>query len=1174
MQVLSQPATWSRRGEGPVGFDSRCIHPRPRNALTVDVTGVSCSPVTTTHQHQHRIAPDCQKQSQSQHDSRAPPALTVHSSFASPHALLPTSSSMSAPSSPDTRPLPPVPALSTPEIDAESPDSASAAAARRALRKPSPGLLARMKLLDLHHKKNTLPVNKLKEDTEIGRIPEDQLRELDRLAQLARERDIRIERRGRAWSGPRAPRLTTQSTGGSERSYADGPPLESDHSSIVSASDPMLYSDYDDSEIDVLDNDTAKYRLPEVQKSQGSSISMSGGATESEPTPVDSKPPTPPPKNSPPPPPPPPPPPASSPPPPPPASSPPPPPPPVDNTPELPPEPVEEPETLDGIEEQPEDDELEDERREDERHGYDQPEDSQPEDDGYFSPHGLSRAASIYTLSRVSFTSQIQQLTSIKLPDASSLQASISAIPTSKAASRALNDAAGQIRVWMSKASDVLNGLDAEDDVDWASAAGREGLDEVDAAINTFETLIRVFVVAIEELQTRPDIGNLSMADLTRLVEQMENILNDWAGIKNKLRGVKEQVEIAMEWEELWNTVLGDISLEVEALGRLEFEMEERRHRSVMAEGIIGDSSGLDIESLETIVEETPRNIKRISHGRFSLPPPLNAQTAPPSQQSPGNAQEDSNLLALFARMQPLRASLDFLPMRLAHFQMRAENIFPSACEELDHRRVSLEDKWHKLERDAESLRRELGEDRWVLVFRNAGRQAAKMCESVKRSVAKLREALEDGEHITNLPATAKKIESFEAKRMHYGPAIERVLLIIDKGVKDRLTVNGEILRLQSDIRSEWAGLEDEMREMQACVEELNMKNSDQLRDSISTILSTERSFAGSSVDYTPGSSPASSVVMSRKENERFKARQSGHKQPQRVNKRYSSIPAPSSAPRKPPLSFSQDKTPSSSRYSSVTTPTPPIRRAAPTPPPSNRPRWNGYTNPHQTSIGHDFKPLSLTTPSPHAKEPITKPRGLHRVKSHSNLPQPSPPRRSAGTPEPSGIPRPYSTTPAPKTNKRASVIAPRTPSRNALSRLDTRTVSSPAVPSNGRTSKADRRRSGFLEPVTPGGDDAYTDAGYSDASSPVSTRKSPRAVSAMAFRRTSMLPQPRTPQPKTTERPSLDVPRPSLEGGRSSRADSRAGSRAGGRFSSFGMRGGPSRQGERKDENKGRWRF
>jgi hypothetical protein len=140
--------------------------------------------------------------------------------------------------------------------------------------------------------------------------------------------------------------------------------------------------------------------------------------------------------------------------------------------------------------------------------------------------------------------------------------------------------------------------------------------------------------------------------------------------------------------------------------------------------------------------------------------------------------------------------------MRLSVFEARADSIFPTACEELEDRRSELDASYKKLEKDAESLRKELGEDRWVLVFRGAGRQAQKMYESVERSAAKLREAVDTGMHLTNQPTMAKKLENYEAKKTHYGPAIERVLSIIDKGVKDRLTVNGEILRLHAEMQS------------------------------------------------------------------------------------------------------------------------------------------------------------------------------------------------------------------------------------------------------------------------------------------------------------------------------------------------------------------------------------
>ena len=48
--------------------------------------------------------------------------------------------------------------------------------------------------------------------------------------------------------------------------------------------------------------------------------------------------------------------------------------------------------------------------------------------------------------------------------------------------------------------------LDAEDDVGWAAAGGREGLGELDAAIGKFEGLIGGYVTAIEDLQGRTDI--------------------------------------------------------------------------------------------------------------------------------------------------------------------------------------------------------------------------------------------------------------------------------------------------------------------------------------------------------------------------------------------------------------------------------------------------------------------------------------------------------------------------------------------------------------------------------------------------------------------------------------------------------------------------------------------
>jgi hypothetical protein len=592
---------------------------------------------------------------------------------------------------------------------------------------------------------------------------------------------------------------------------------------------------------------------------------------------------------------------------------------------------------------------------------------------------GLSRAGSIYSLGRASFTGQLSQLTSMKLPDAGTLAKKISSIPTSTEAAKALSDATDQIMLWIGKASEALGGLNAEDDVDWAAAGGRDGVEEVDGAIHRFEKLIQVYIVAIENLQIRDDIELLTADELNSSVNQLEGVIMAWQKIKHTLRGIREQVEVAMEWTELWNSVLGEIASEMESLNRLVFEMEEKRHEG--AESLLTIKDSLDLNELETIIEEKPGRGKKASNRFIVLPPFSPSSPLQPSEHV--QSKEDASLLALFARMQPLRASLDFLPMRLSTFHVRGGVIFPTACEDLDRRSAQLEEQWGKLEDDAEALRRELGEDRWILVFRNAGRQALKMCESVSRSFLKLKDGIDTGEHQCNMAGLSKKIENYEAKVQHYGPAIERVLAIIDKGVQDRLTVNGEILRLQSDMKLRWSTLQGEIKDMELVLGDINTEARErQLRDSVSTVMSSERSLGSSLLD-TPGSSPASSVAAGSRKSS-FQGSRTPTPLINTKTRKIAFTPSTTSRSSSRVLSSS-----SASRRGPITHATFPDIRGSPSPLPStppsasvstsawaahtasrsdNRPRWTTVSK----AQARDFAPLSKFEPSPYAKTPIT----------------------------------------------------------------------------------------------------------------------------------------------------------------------------------------------------------
>ena len=596
-----------------------------------------------------------------------------------------------------------------------------------------------------------------------------------------------------------------------------------------------------------------------------------------------------------------------------------------------------------------------------------------------------SRANSVYSLSRISLTSQLSQLTSLALPNATLLSNSISTIPTATIAVTTLSSAADQIRRWLQKATEVLNGLDAEDDVEWAAAGGREGLGEVQEAIRKFESLIGVYVSAIEDLQERGDISDVPNEQLKAVVDQMEKILHAWETVRRSLKGIKRQVELAMEWEELWNTVLGDIGLEVENLSRLVFEGEEARHQALQADAS-ESIAALDMQELDTIVEEGER--ETASH-RISLSNVL-SPVSPTGSPGTGIAPEDDRLLALFARMQPLRASLDFLPMTLSNFHAKAHLVLPTACQELESKRISLEKKWKTLERDAQRLRQELGEDKWVLVFRNAGRQAQKLCESIERAISKLQEAIDVGAQHSNPPLLAKKVEAYEAKKIHYGPAIEKVLGIIDKGVTDRFTVNGEILRLQLDTRARWQSTSSDMKNMDMALDDLTVNKSQQLRDSISSIMSMDRSLDrsvnGSAVD-TPGSSPASSIIMGQTNGSKRDESPGMNGMSRRSSIVFNSntrlngtrrnftmppgSPGSIQLPRKTPMSRSfisdgrsspRDASPSPYTKKSSVTPTPGYYSQRPQrphmPQVDNKPRWNSSPKVDYFEFGQKSRPL------------------------------------------------------------------------------------------------------------------------------------------------------------------------------------------------------------------------
>jgi len=390
------------------------------------------------------------------------------------------------------------------------------------------------------------------------------------------------------------------------------------------------------------------------------------------------------------------------------------------------------------------------------------------------SPGRLTRSASLMSvtsLARQSFSTQLSRLTSLSLPSTDYLRSKISSLHTPEAIV-SLRASGQDILKWITVAQAVLSGLDAEDDVEWA-ASGKDSLGKVEIAVTNFGEIIKTFIDLSDEISGRDDPNPTSLVELVR---QIDSITAAWSNVKSTLDIVKQQVEISLEWVESMQ-IINDITTELDECQTIAFEIEEERHK---APKVLGEEG--------------------LGRGKPSLPNWTHRRS---------NTFDESNMsmVKLDGRMQPLRASLDFLKPRLVSFAKRADLPFPSAILELNEKRNNLENQWNKLKSNYTSLKKELEDDHWVASFKSTAAQANHMMDSIERSLRKVQSYL-----LTGTSKDAEKcVKTYYAKRSGYGPPIERVLTMFESHLQSRGTLNGVILRTKSVIQNRWAELSKEM---------------------------------------------------------------------------------------------------------------------------------------------------------------------------------------------------------------------------------------------------------------------------------------------------------------------------------------------------------------------------
>ncbi|EJU03822.1 hypothetical protein DACRYDRAFT_43050, partial [Dacryopinax primogenitus] len=139
--------------------------------------------------------------------------------------------------------------------------------------------------------------------------------------------------------------------------------------------------------------------------------------------------------------------------------------------------------------------------------------------------------------------------------------------------------------------------------------------------------------------------------------------------------------------------------------------------------------------------------------------------------------------------------------------------------------------QWEDVSSASEELKEELREDKWLAVFRTVSAQADDMMGSLEKAVSTCHDFIwqagrMDDSHSPsslsssllsptrtsiNLETFRTILASYESKKKYYVPATTKVISVIDKGMRDRATKNGECLRRHAELRLRWRNLRERM---------------------------------------------------------------------------------------------------------------------------------------------------------------------------------------------------------------------------------------------------------------------------------------------------------------------------------------------------------------------------
>ncbi|ODV91506.1 hypothetical protein CANCADRAFT_71 [Tortispora caseinolytica NRRL Y-17796] len=366
-------------------------------------------------------------------------------------------------------------------------------------------------------------------------------------------------------------------------------------------------------------------------------------------------------------------------------------------------------------------------------------------------------------------------------------------------------------------------------DVDFV-AGSRAALSDIAAALSKLDDYMK-------SLKDQPPANSLQ----TKMDQKLSHTLeNDY----ELLREARYRLEIALEFEELHGHVIPDLRSELNTCLARCFEINEMRREIAAHKPELFSIEALKNKSLQSVLtpEKTSKiDVQRADETASKTPPP---RIRPLSLDEIANAMVDSPLdytgkvpklitlseeeknanlmlLQLIARMQPLKASLDIVPLKKQSYETQASELFPTSVEALNLVFNELMADWKKLDSEVQFLKHEMSDEKWALVFKTVIENGSELIDSMQRTIDRLditdsftQQLISDSS--ADSQAAALKYEEYQKKKCKIVPTVLQTITLLKKGRQQELMSSPDVYERANSFLNRWAAMSSKMLSIDA----------------------------------------------------------------------------------------------------------------------------------------------------------------------------------------------------------------------------------------------------------------------------------------------------------------------------------------------------------------------